>query len=95
MNLIPKRFSQHVLTSIDELLRIYYSRFTKNDDEEENLDSEINYKYSSIEKIVDALENFYGTKEDQNLLLRELSAMKINKNEKIKDFNIKYRSLYL
>ena len=40
------------------------------------------------------METFYGIKEDQNVLLRELRALKIKRNEKVKDFNIKYRTLY-
>jgi len=43
----------------------------------------------SLNKITKALEEFYGIKEDQNALLRELRGMKIGKNERIKNFNIK------
>lgn len=98
-----KIFLACVLTSTGEPRRIIQDLQEINsndeeeidDDNEENSDSETNETYPSFDEIVDALENFYGTKEDQNLLLRELRAMKINRNEKVKDFNIKYRSLYL
>lgn len=62
------------------------------DDEEENVDDDI--KFPSLGKIISSLENFYGIKEDQNLLLKELRAMRIKRNEKIKDFNVRYRTLY-
>ena len=61
------------------------------DEEEEDDDG---YKFPSLEKIISSLENFYGIKEDQNLLLKELRAMRIKRNEKIKDFNVRYRTLY-
>ena len=45
----------------------------EDDDEEENVDDDI--KFPSLEKIISSLKNFYGIKEDQNLLLKELRAM--------------------
>ena len=64
------------------------------ENEGDNEDGNKKY-YPSLEEIVDALENFYGVKEDQNVLLRELRALKIRKHEKVKDFNKRYRTLYL
>ena len=52
-------------------------------------------RYPSFVEIVNALEVFYGAKEDQNTLLRELRALKIGRNEKVRDFNKRYRTLYL
>lgn len=66
-----------------------------NEDEGEEDDNEENHQYPSLEKIVDALESFYGLKEDQNLLLREIRSLRIRRNEKVKDFNRRYKSLYL
>ena len=62
------------------------------DDEENNVDDDI--KFPFLEKIISSLENFYDAKEDQNLLLKELRAMRIKRNEKIKDFNVRYKTLY-
>jgi len=64
----------------------------ESDDEEEEVNSK---EFPSLEEVVEGLETFYGTKEDQNVLLRELRALKIKRNEKVKDFNIRYRTLYL
>ena len=66
-----------------------------NEDEGEEDENEENHQYPSLEKIVDALESFYGLKEDQNLLLREIRSLRIRRNEKVKDFNRRYKSLYL
>jgi len=52
-------------------------------------------EYPSLKQVVEALETFYGLKEDQGMLLRELRALRIRKNEKIKDFNLRYKTLYL
>ena len=68
----------------------------EDDDNEE--DKEIDKKnkaYPSLNRIVKAIEEFYGIREDQNNLLRELRALRIKRNERIKDFNIKYKTLYL
>ena len=68
------------------------------DDSDEDSDSEAEGEanhYPSLAQIVEALETFYGVKEDQNQLLRELRALKIRKNEKVKTFNKRYRSLYI
>ncbi len=61
------------------------------DDEEEEEENE----YPSLEKIVETVEKFYGLKEDQNVLLRDLRNLRIKKNERVKDFNIRYKALYL
>jgi len=58
------------------------------DDDEDN-------HYLSLDEIIIELETFYGKKEAQNVLFKELRSLKIIKNEKVKDFNIHYRSLYL
>jgi len=68
-----------------------------NDDssEEANIeDKEKEQPYPSFEKIVYSLKIFYAISEDQNSLLREIRSLRIGKNEKVKDFNIRYRSLY-
>jgi len=67
------------------------------DDEDDSGSSDNNSadSYPSFKKIVDALETFYGTKEDQNVLLRELRALRIKRFEKVKDFNLRYKILYL
>ena len=68
-----------------------------NDDssEEANIeDKEKEQSYPSFEKIVYSLKIFYAISEDQNSLLREIRSLRIGKNEKVKDFNIRYRSLY-
>jgi len=67
-------------------------------DSEEESDSEDEHEvemYPSLTKIVETLETFYGVKENQNQLLREIRALRIKRNEKVKDFNKRYRSLYL
>eukprot|EP00833_Pecoramyces_ruminatium_P018412 jgi/Orpsp1_1/1192444/evm.model.d7180000093291.1 len=51
--------------------------------------------YPNFEEIQDALETFYGLKEDQNMLLRELRALRIKKHEKVKEFNTRFRTIYL
>jgi len=53
-----------------------------------------NKAYPSLNRIVKAVEDFYSIREDQNNLLRELRALRIKRNERIKDFNIKYETLY-
>lgn len=93
-----------ILTSIGETRQIIQDLRNNNIDEEEDGDDEDDgnssdfeeeNSYLSFEDIIDALETFYGTKEDQNVLLKEIRALRIRKNEKVKDFNIKYRSLYI
>ena len=54
-----------------------------------------NKAYPSLIRIVKAVEDFYGIGEYQNNLLRELHTLRIKRNERIKDFNIKYKTLYL
>lgn len=39
-------------------------------------------EYSSLKQVVEALETFYGLKEDQGMLLRELRALRIKRNDK-------------
>ena len=97
-------FNACLLTSSGEVQRVIEDLGEPDDDEsdssdeEEEEDEEENIndrnKFPSLEKIISRLENFYGIKEDQNLLLKELHAMRIRKNEKIKDFNVRYRTLY-
>jgi len=88
-----------ILTSSGEVREIIQDLKDRNsfinDDEEEEDDNEEENSYPSLDKIVDAIEIFYGLKEDQNVLLRDLRALRIKKNERVKDFNIRYRSLYL
>ena len=62
--------------------------------EDESEDENEDTSYLSLEEIVDHLKVFYGLKENQTNLLRELRSMKIKRYEKVKDFNIRYRSLY-
>ncbi|OUM61337.1 hypothetical protein PIROE2DRAFT_12675 [Piromyces sp. E2] len=82
-----------VLTSIGEVREVIQELHTENEDSEEDTDNEeendsseeeTDDTYPSFRKIVDALETFYGTKEDQNILLRELRALCIKKYEKRK-----------
>ena len=67
-----------------------------NDEEDSSSGSEFSSEkyYPSLQEITNALE-FYGTKEDQNILLRELRSLKIKRNERVKDFNVKFKTLYL
>ncbi len=72
------------------------------DDDDENSDNEDNdeddeeeQRYPNLAQIINAVETFYGIKEDQNVLVRELRSLRIRRNEKVKDFNIRFRSLYL
>jgi len=99
----PKKiFIACVLTSKGEPRKIIQELETKNEDEEDSDEDdedseseESSHRYPSILQIVEALETFYGVKEDQNQLLRELRALRIGKFEKVKNFNKRYRSLYL
>ena len=85
-------FNACILTSTGEPREVIQDLVEEESDTEDE-DHEI--QYPSLEQIINKLETFYGTKEDQNLLIRELRALKIKKNEKVKDFNIRYRSLFL
>jgi len=67
---------------------------TNSENEEGSEESYNEGKYPTLEDISKKLKEFYGITEDQNTLLREIRNMKIKRNEKVKDFNIKYRSLY-
>ena len=93
-------FTACILTSSGETREIiqdlYYenSFATKEEDDEDDEEDE-EQKYPSLDDVVDAIEIFYGLKEDQNVLLRDLRALRIKRNERVKDFNIRYRSLYL
>ena len=100
----PKKiFIACVLTSKGEPRKIIQQ--LENKDQEEDEESEDDDEdsenedpvtgYPSLPQIVEALETFYGVKEDQNQLLRELRALKIGRFEKVKNFNKRYRSLYL
>lgn len=93
-------FTACILTSTGEVREIIQNMEEQDSDSEdesaeESDEEDSNTPYPSLDKVVDELERFYGTKEDQNVLLRELRALKIKRNEKVKDFNIRYRSLYL
>ena len=93
-------FTACILTSTGEVREVIQNLEDQDNDsedenEEEDDEEDSNNPYPSLAKVVDELERFYGTKEDQNVLLRELRALKIKRNEKVKDFNIRYRSLYL
>ncbi|ORX76131.1 hypothetical protein BCR32DRAFT_248981 [Anaeromyces robustus] len=67
---------------------------SEEEEEEEEEVKENNEWYPSIDKIIKSLKEFYGIEEDQNTLLRELKSLRIGKNEKVKEFNITYRTLY-
>ena len=94
-----------VLTSVGEPRQVIQElKLNREEQEDENEDeddensasgSDTSDTYPTFNVIVDALEDFYGTKEDQNLLLRELRALRIKKNERVKDFNLKYKTRYL
>lgn len=87
---------------IEDLKEIQENVLDNNSEEEEENSSEegesddkvIENEYPSFEKIISSLKTFYGISEDQNSLLREIRSLKIGKNEKVRDFNIRYRSLY-
>ena len=85
-------FTACILTSTGETREIIQDMENddvSSDDEDEEDNDQLNAnEYPSLDQIVRALETFYGIKEDQNVLLRELRALKIKKNEKVKDFNI-------
>ena len=91
-------FTACILTSTGETREIIQDMEIDNDssdDDDEEDNNQLNANgFPSLDQIVRALEIFYGIKEDQNVLLRELRALKIKKNEKVKDFNIRYRTLY-
>lgn len=70
------------------------SDFDSDSEGEDDEESESTSTYPSLDEIINHLKTFYGLKEDQTNLLRELRSMKIKKNEKVKDFNVRYRSLY-
>lgn len=87
-----------ILTSTGEPREVIQNMQNKDndsDDEDDDDLEEVHNHYPSLSEIVNELEIFYGIKEDQNVLLREIRALKIRRNEKVKDFNIRYRSLYL
>jgi len=93
-----------VLTSAGEPRQIIQDLLNKEPDnnEEEDVDevsgeesSGDDERYPTLAEIVDELESFYGLKEDQNMILRELRALRIRKHEKVKDFNLRYKTLYL
>jgi len=91
-----------ILTSKGETRRIIQDLEHEESEEEEDSETDTEdsnsdatgVTYPSLTRIVAALETFYGIKEDQNQLLRELRALRIGKNERVKDFNQRYRSLY-
>jgi len=96
-------FTACILTSSGETREIIQELedgLTFNNDEcsdsedEDNHNEQSNNQLPSLDEIVNYFTKFYGKKEDQNMLFRELRSMKIRKNEKVKDFNIRYRLLY-
>jgi len=66
------------------------------DDEDESSDSnsEEVSQYPSLDKVSTTIEEFYGIKEDQDELVRKLRALRIGRNEKVKEFNVKYKTLF-
>ena len=96
-------FTACILTSTGEPREViqnmeYGKNFSDDDDDDDDdddSDDEEDNHYPSLDEIINELETFYGKKEDQNVLLKELRSLKIKKYEKVKDFNIRYRSLYL
>jgi len=83
---------------IQDLIDSYITNSeSESEDEEEESDSEEKKKDEnpSLKEIIEALETFYGLKEDQNILLHELRALRIKRNERVKDFNTRFRSIYL
>jgi len=58
---------------------------SESEDEEEESDSEEKKKDEnpSLKEIIEALETFYGLKEDQNMLLRELRDLRIKRNKRV------------
>lgn len=67
---------------------------SESEEEDESQENSHNNDYPTLDEIANYLMKFYGKKEDQNVLLRELRSMKIKRDEKVKDFNIRYKSLY-
>jgi len=68
---------------------------SEDEDDSNDSNSEEESRYPSLEKIVHTIEEFYGIKEDQNELVKKLRALRIGRNEKVKEFNVKYKTLYL
>jgi len=104
----PKKiFIACVLTSTGEPRKVIQElknnldNYDSDDEDEDNDESdnesndENDTSYPTFSEIIDALETFYGIKEDQNLLVREIRSLRIKRNEKVKDFNTRFRSLYL
>jgi len=61
------------------------------DSSDGSIESEdIEEEYLSLKQVVEALETFYGLKEDQGMLIFKVRSSLIKKNEKIKDFNLRY-----
>jgi len=91
-------FTACILTSVGEprevIQELEIDKDSSDTEDDEDYHPVDNNEFPSLDQIVRALETFYGIKEDQNVLLRELRALKIKKNEKVKDFNIRYRTLY-
>jgi len=77
---------QCLLTSSGEVQRVIEYLGKENVDDDN--------KFPSLEKIISILEKLYDVEKDQNLLLEELCAMRIKRNKKIRNFNVRYRTLY-
>jgi len=70
------------------------SDFDSDSEDDEEEEDESTSTYPSLDKVINHLKKFYGLKESQTSLLRELRSLKIKKNEKVKDFNTRYKTLY-
>ena len=70
------------------------SDFESDSEGEDDGESESNNAYPSLDEVINHMKTFYGFKKDQTNSIRELRSMRINKNEKVIDFNVRYRSLY-
>jgi len=91
-------FTACILTSTGETREVIQSLEESKhtpDNESDNEEDENRNEFPTLDDVVDAVEVFYGLKEDQQMLVRKLRNLKIRKNEKVKDFNIRYRTLYL
>jgi len=82
--------TREIIEDLENRTNLENENFEESDDEDNE-----EHKYPTLNEVVDAVEEFYGLKEDQHVILRNIRALRIKKNEKVKDFNIRYRSLYL
>ena len=89
----PREIIQE-LEDVNDLTEDGDSDFECDSEGEDDEESESTNTYSSLDEIINHLKTLYGLKKDQTSLLRKLRSMRIKKNEKVKDFNVCYRSLY-